>query len=236
MFKIMTLNLWCYYDWENRKDAILSLVNEQNPDCIALQEVQTNFAFSAYPQSDFIANSCGYDYRVFAPTYARDSQIDRGGKRNQRTSYGRAFISKYPIVSSEGYFLQQYPDHDEANSVLFCKVEVGGIRIDICNVHFANSDKHSDLHLNELMDICEKRQLQPILLGDFNNFDLGAYKNTRLKDYILSTDIVDYVSMPKDNGTLDYVAVPSSQYTLKDVLCSDKYVSDHRALLASIDW
>lgn len=235
MLKLMTLNLWGYHDWGNRKDNILSLVSEQNPDCIALQEVQTNLAFSEYPQSDFIAEHCNYKYKLFAPTYPRNNQIDQSGNRTQRTSYGLAFLSKYPIISAETYFLKLYPDHDEECSVLFCKVDANGAQVDICNVHFANSDKHSDLHLNELMDLCEKRKLQPILLGDFNNFDLGTYKSTRLKDYTLSTDVANYISMLKDNGTLDYIAVPSSQYTLKDVTCPDEYVSDHRALIATVD-
>lgn len=71
MFKAMTLNLWGYHDWDNRMDGLVALVKQEAPDCIALQEVLTNHAFSDYPSSDFIADSCGYTYRVFAPTYPR---------------------------------------------------------------------------------------------------------------------------------------------------------------------
>lgn len=230
----MTLNLWVYYDWETRKDNITTLVKNHNPDFIALQEVQTNLAFSDYPQSDFVAGS-DYTYRIFAPTYARNNQLDTNGEHTQRTSYGLAFISKYPILSAETYFLRRYPDHDEENSVLFCTVDFNGTQVAFCAVHFANSDKHSDLHINELMDLCDKRKIKPILLGDFNNFNLGAYKATRLKDYTISTDIATYMSMPKDNGTLDYIAVPSNSYKLANVLCPDMYVSDHRALIATIE-
>lgn len=234
MLRIMTLNMWGYYEWENRKAALLSLVNAQKPACIALQEVQLNHAFSHYPESDFIADNCGYQYRIFAPTYPRNNQIDQTGVRNQRTSYGLAFLSKYPIISAETHYLRRYPDHDEECSVVFCKIAVDGVTIDICVVHFANSDKHSDLHLNELMDVCEQRNQQPIILGDFNNFNLAAYKETRLKDYTLSTDSAEYISMPKDNGTLDYIVAPTYRYALSDIHCAPEYVSDHRALLATV--
>jgi endonuclease/exonuclease/phosphatase family metal-dependent hydrolase len=236
MFTMMTLNLWCYFDWDNRKNALYSLVDDLSPDFIAFQETQTNLSFSHFPQSDSIADSGGYKYRVFAPTYRRDGQIDRDGGMTQEVSYGLAFISKYPIISSETYFLRQHPDHDEACSVLFCTVDVHGKPIDICNVHFGNSDLFSDLHFNEVMDLCEKRGKTPILLGDFNHFHLDVYKQNRLKNYSLTTDVVEYESMPKDHGTLDYIVVPSAKYTFKEVVCPDVYVSDHRAVFVRIDW
>jgi endonuclease/exonuclease/phosphatase family metal-dependent hydrolase len=230
----MTLNLWCYFDWENRKENITSVIKGLNPDVVAFQEAQTNHSFSPLPQSDFIADNCDFRYKVAAPTYKRDGQIDKQGGMTQETSFGLALISKYPIISSETYFLRQHPDHDEACSVLFVKLDVNGKELDVCNVHFGNSNLFSDLHLNELMDLCEERKIKPILLGDFNIFDLSAYKKSRLKNYILSTDVAEYVSMPKNNGTLDYIAVPSSEYTIKNVSCSQEYVSDHRALFAEV--
>lgn len=233
--KLMTLNLWCYFDWINRKDTIVSLVNKELPDVIAFQEAQTNHSFSPLPQSDFIADECDYKYRVFAPTYKRDDQIDKDGGMTQETSFGLALISKFPILSSETYFLRQHPDHDEACSVLFVKLDVNGKQVDLCDVHFGNSDLFSDLHLNELMDVCEERKLKPIILGDFNHFNLAVYKENRLKDYTLSTDIANYESMPKNSGTLDYIVAPKETYSLDNVTCPDDYVSDHRALLATIE-
>lgn len=231
--KLMTLNLWCYFDWNNREENIHSLINGEAPDIIAFQEAQTNHSFSPNPQSDTIADVCGYKYRTFAPTYGRDGQIDKHGEMNQRSSYGLALISKHPIVASETYFLRQHPDHDEACSVLFSKIEIEGRVINLCNVHFGNSDLFSDLHLNELIDLCEKRNVKPIILGDFNIFDLSAYSKTRLKNYTISTDITNYESMPKNGGTLDYIAAPK-EYQITNVVCPDTYVSDHRALVANV--
>jgi endonuclease/exonuclease/phosphatase family metal-dependent hydrolase len=233
--KIMTLNLWCYFDWNSRKDNITTLIRDESPDFVAFQETQTNHAFSPYPQSDFIASVCDYKYRIFAPMYKRDGQIDRDGNMNQETSYGLALISKHPIISVETYFLRRHPDYDEETSVLFCKLDIDGHMVDVCNVHFGNSDLFSSLHLNELMDLCEQRGIEPIIIGDFNNFDLAAYKKNRLANYQITTEIKDYESMPKNNGTLDYIVVPVAQYSIENVSCPDLYVSDHRAVVAEVD-
>lgn len=232
--KLMTLNLWCYFDWTSRKDNITKLIFTHDPDIIAFQEVQTNKSFSDNPQPYDIADTCDYKYRVFAPTYNRDGQISVDGQMNQLASFGLGLISKYPIISAETYFLRQHPDHDEAYSVMICKIEIDGVIVDICNVHFGNSDLYADLHLNELMDLFEARKIRPILLGDFNIWKLDAYKQNRLAGYGLTTDVAEYESMPKNSGTLDYIAAPADAYTIKDVYCPTEYVSDHRALLATL--
>ncbi len=236
MFKVMTLNLWGYHEWDKRTENLVSLVNQEAPDCIALQEVLTNHAFSNFPSSDFIANNCGYKHRVFAPTYPRNNSKDREGNRTQRASYGQAFLSQHPIVSSESYFLRLYPEHPEENTVLFCSVDIDGTIVDFANVHFANSSKFSDLHLRELMELLEKRQSQPIILGDFNVWrrDMAAYKETVLKGFASSSEVAEYISSPADNDSLDYIVMPESKYKLNAVHCPDIFVSDHKALLASI--
>lgn len=235
MLKAMTLNLWCYFDWENRKDNITSLIKSESPDFVAFQEAQTNHAFSAFPQSDYIADATGHKYRVFAPMYKRDDQIDKAGNMTQETSYGLALISKHPVISVESYFLRRHPDYDEETSILLCKISVNDKIIDVCNVHFGNSDLFSDLHINELMNLCKERDIEPIILGDFNNFNLSTYKQDRLRNYTITSEVADYESMPKNNGTLDYIVVPSSEYAITGVVCPDIYVSDHRALIADIN-
>ena len=236
MLKIMSLNLWRYYEWDDRVDNIIALINKESPDCIAFQEVLTNHAFSDFPATDFIADKCGYKYRAFAPTLARHKTRDRDGNHTQLASEGQAFLSKYPIVASESYFLTYHPEYPEEKAVLFCTVEVDGKRIETCNVHFANSDVAFS-NLDQLLELVEKRQMQPIILGDFNIYKLAERKekNQLLQNYSLSSEITDYVSYPDDKDSLDYIAVPSSKFKLVDVTCPDTHVSDHRALIATID-
>lgn len=51
----------------------------------------------------------------------------------------------------------------------------------------------------------------------------------------MSTDVARYISSPADNNTLDYIVVPASVYVLGKVTCPKSYVSDHRAVVATID-
>lgn len=237
MPKVMTLNLWRYHDWDKRIDNIVPLVQKEAPDCIAFQEVLTNHAFYDFSSADLIADTCGYQYRSFTPTLVRNNSKDRDGNRTQRASEGQAFISKKPIIRSEGYFLKYYPEYPEEKTVQFCSVESDDAVVDLCNIHLANSEV-AYKHLDELLQLVKTRKTAPIILGDFNIYKLAQYKdnNPLLKDYSLSTEILEYISFPEDNDTLDYIAAASSKFSLSSVKCSDIYASDHKAVIADISF
>ena len=235
MFKTMTLNLFRYHDWDKRKNNIVTLVTDREPDIVMMQEVLTNQAFSDRPQSDFVANECDYKYRAFAPTLIRMNSRDKDGNRNQQASEGQACISKHPIVSTENYFLKQYPDYPEDISVQFCSIEVSDELLELCNVHFANNHI-AYKQLDELLELIDKRQITPIILGDFNIYKLAAYKekSRHLKSYQISSEVTKYISYEADDESLDYIAVPESKYEIEDVTCPELYVSDHKAVIATI--
>lgn len=150
-----------------------------------------------------------------------------------RQSHGLAIISRHPIAAHEGHALKQHPDHDEKCAILFTKLAIDDRIVDICNVHFGNSDLFSDLHIKECMAVCANRGVLPIIMGDFNNFRLQDYSASQLKDYIIGTDVAPYISMPKNDGTLDYIVTPSSM-KMGDIRCPSAYVSDHRPVLANV--
>ena len=237
MFKIMTLNLWRYYEWDDRIGAIISLINHEQPDCIAFQEVLTNHAFSDFPASDLIADKCGYKFRAFAPTLARHKTRDKEGNHTQLASEGQAYISRVPIIKSESYFLTYHPEYPEEKTVFFCTLEIDGQQVEVCNVHFANSDV-AYMQLDQLLELIDKRHAQPIILGDFNIYKLASYKdkNKLLKNYVLSSELKDYVSYLPDEDSLDYIAVPRSRFSLSDVECPSEHVSDHRAVIATVSY
>ncbi len=234
MITTMTLNLWSYHDWKNRKDNVISVIKKLNPDILALQEVQINPSFTVFPQSKIIANLCGYNHHVFAPACVKDKQISISGKATQRATHGLAILSKYPIPSTEAHFLCKHPDHKEPCIVLFADIDINDHLVSVCNVHFGNSDLFADLHLKETMALCKTRRIQPIIQGDFNIYDLSVYRNNELKGYQFSSDELAYRSMPKDNGTLDYIIAPSSGCRINTVVCPEDYISDHRAVFASL--
>ena len=233
MVKLMTLNLWGYEQWDTRKDAISSLIRKQSPDIVALQEVQLDIARSSTSQAAYLAEAGGFQYVVYAPSL-RTARHPRGKSLTQGYSHGLALLSKHPILSSESYLLSQGADFKEPCSVLFATVEESGEKTELCNVHFGNTDNESSEHLKELLEVCAARNSRPIIFGDFNIFGLGSNGQDNLLDnYILSSSQLDYISIPKNNDTLDYIAVPE-EYSFASVSCPDDKVSDHRAVIAEI--
>lgn len=230
MAKIMSLNLWGYEDWNNRKDNIVSLLNYERPDVIALQEVRLlHDSPMQISQSNFITKVCGLPYYVFAPTYRRTNL-------KSDVSHGLAFYSKYPINSVEIYHLKQGEGFKEKCSALIISLEINGKAVDICNVHFGNTDKESDLHIKEFIGFLKHRGLRPIIMGDFNIINIDNYLGTSLlAGYVSSSQCLNYVSMPKINNRLDYIIAPEAKYKMSEVRCSEAYVSDHRALFAEIN-
>lgn len=235
MFKVMTINLWRYHDWDVRLANIIALLTAEAPDVVAFQEVQTNHAYHDVPSSAVIAERCGYSYHVFSPTLARHDARDRSGEHTQLASEGQAFISKLPLLSAESYFLTYRPEYPEEKAVLFATFEVDGRPVRLCNLHLANSDTAYP-QLDQVLSLITQRQTPTLLLGDFNIYSLPDYKqvNKLLQDYTVSTEITDYISYPEDNDTLDYIVASTTTLSLSDIQCHTTYVSDHRAVSATV--
>jgi endonuclease/exonuclease/phosphatase family metal-dependent hydrolase len=231
MIKLMSLNIWGYEDWSNRKNNLENLMESKQPDIIALQEVRLlHDSTSQIAQSSFISKVSKLPYSIFAPTYRREDP-------NTDVSHGLAFYSKYPILSVEIYHLKQGLDFHEKCSVLLVSLKIDGRTIEFCNVHFGNTDKESDLHIRELIQVLHHRKSSPIIMGDFNIFNIDTYLDKKLLvEYAASSQYLDYISIPKNNGRLDYILAPKEKYTISSVQCPETYVSDHRALFAEIDF
>ena len=52
--KLLTLNLWRYYDFENRIDNIISEIKKLQPDIIFFQEVHIDETISYFSQVELI--------------------------------------------------------------------------------------------------------------------------------------------------------------------------------------
>jgi len=234
MIKLMTLNLWGYEQWDAREKAVLSLMKRQSPDIIALQEVRFDATKALISQAAYLAREGGFPYVIYTPSF-REGRHPRQRTLIEGYSHGLALLSKHPIVSSELYLLSQGVNFYEPYSTLFATIGIDGQMIDICNVHFGNTDQESSEHLEELVKLCVSRGNQPIIMGDFNIFKLSEYSNNALLgSYTLSSDKLEYISIPKNNVTLDYVAIPEKYY-FKSVTCPEDEVSDHRAVVAEIE-
>jgi endonuclease/exonuclease/phosphatase family metal-dependent hydrolase len=230
--KLMTLNLWCYFDWDNRVSNIDTLIENESPDIVAFQEVQINTQFTSEPSSRTLTRH-KYPYHLYEPAWGVTEFMPYDEHSMSRQSHGLAIASRYPILSHEVIRLTQHEGREEPAIALLCKLAIDGTETYVCNVHFDNTDPTSEAHLKELMGYLAERHTEPIMLGDFNNFNLTKFSSSVLKDYTISTEISEYTSIPKNNGTLDYIVVPKPG-VIESVRCPEIYVSDHRPVVATI--
>lgn len=227
---IATLNLWRYYQWEERQSKIIRLFKDYKSDIIALQEVQINRSFSNKSQAENLAKALDYPHFIFAPTMIKKNQTSKSGKANVKATHGLAVLSKFPILSYESIRLTQHELDPEPRNIVLAKIDTGDRIIDICNVHFSNNNEWADKHMRETLLICQDRNIRPIVLGDFNLYSVNEYLD-RLTNYHISSIEFEYTSYPKDKGSLDYIISP---FKFQDFICQEDTVSDHRALIAKL--
>lgn len=227
---LASLNLWCFYDWENRLPSIIKLLKEVKPDILFTQETQRNTAIDPRSQIEIINAELGYPYSVFAPADIKHQQKDK--TYEYPVEHGLGILSQWPI-KTEIIPLTKAEGDKEKRILLKCDAMINNQTYPMINVHFSNSDAWAESHFIETMKILQQENSKPILAGDFNIFDITKYKKLYGESHISSSEGCDYVSYPKDKTSFDYVLLPRT-HQLESFVCRDEYVSDHRMIVAKI--
>lgn len=233
MIKIFDLNLWRYNDFENRISSIVKNIENLQPDIIFLQETQLDLRYSTITQEEIIKNKLSADYRYSLHSTIYKKEYQRGQKLEKSIDHGMGIISKHPILNSFEYYLKQDDKNTEPRSILFFDLEINNIIHKFINIHFTNSEELAKKELHEVFNLLKYRAETRIMVGDFNLFNMSDYLKEN-NDYLLSHDFKKYVSFPKDSGTLDYILIPKNYY-FNRLECLEDYMSDHRALFASVN-
>jgi endonuclease/exonuclease/phosphatase family metal-dependent hydrolase len=238
--KILSLNLWRYYDWKKRFNNIVRNVLEKNPDVIFLQEVQLDKNVSYLSQVEILKEELKeYKYSVFSTTLVKTHQ--RGQKLEYPIQHGMAVLSKYPIKNSFNYFLNLAEDEKESRSILCFDIEKDKKIVKMANIHFGNREDWAKEQLEEFIHFMYYRKEQRIMAGDFNLFKMPDYQDI-FEGYRLSYDFKKYKSfsesyengkMVKKDGTLDYILIPEN-YHFEKLEVINEYLSDHNALYVEI--
>jgi len=230
MTSILTLNLWRYYDFETRLPNIVKAVKAKKPDIIFLQEVQIDSAVSSFSQVEIIKKQLPeYPYSVHSTIYRKEFQ--QGQKLDMPIQHGMAILSKHPILNSFEYYVIKNEGEEESRSILCFDVEINSTIFKFANIHFANKEEWAKKQCEEFINFIHTRGEKRVLAGDFNMFKLTEHN--LLHGYKLSYAYKAYDSYPKDNGCLDYVAIPDNLDFIKVELLED-YLSDHKGLLVDV--
>ena len=229
-FIIASLNLWCFSEWDTRLPAIVKLLKEINPDILFTQETQRNIAIDPRNQIEIINAELGYPYHIFAPADIKTTRKDVTYKFP--VEHGLGVLSKWPVIT-ETIQLKKSEDDKEKRIILTCEIDMGGVKHLLANLHFSNSDMWAENHFKETLKILNQKNITPILVGDFNIYNIVKYKDLYDSQYISSSELYHYVSYPNDNASLDYILLPQ-QYEFEDFSCRSEYVSDHRMIVAKV--
>ena len=233
--KILTLNMWRYYDWKKRKPILIKLLKKENPDVICFQEAIKN-------QVKELSSFLGYEHFAYGKL-AKIKKDRRGRKFKKDIWFGNAIISKYPIKKNKKVLLQHYPKNNDKRSLGFLSVQIVIEKelIDILSVHFLNNEKSSILNLLETLKWVKKNKLKPIIAGDFNIIKTNNLKKLASKDYEISYYKKKYLSYPVNRFsynrvpvTLDYIISHKKKFKMGKVKCVKTKASDHNAVISEV--
>ena len=225
--RITSLNLRGFFDWEQRSVRVADFLRRTDPDVILFQEVVYLPDESPFSPVALLNRSLGYPYSHSAITRLQDSPT-YGVYRE-----GLAVLSRLPVTTTEALVLR-HEDHDPHQRIVqLVDVRDGAATHRLADVHLSVRDDFALHHLQEVLALLASRGEQRIIGGDFNINHLEQHRALWHDDYVLTSEIEQYVSYPHSKQANDYFLVPRS-YAIDGMRLSTGDLSDHRALTVDL--
>ena len=238
--KVLTINIWRYYEWEKRKEKLINFIKDQNTDIVFLQEVAYDDRLKDKwgNQVEEINEKVKYPSSIFGKLMEMKKWHDK--PIDFIMFYGFGILSRYPIKHSEVITLPPVEKNKKCG-FMYVIIETPKGNIDLINVHFENTNKGSKEHLRQTLDWCKKRKIKPIIAGDFNMKVIEYLKELAEEDYEISYLFKPYKSfMPTEFShdkipiTLDYIITHKEKFKFISVECINNDISDHNPVVAEV--
>ena len=213
-------------------EAIVKVIKAENPDLVALQEVDFNTERSGEGnQAELIAEALDMEYY-----FAKAIYYDNG-------EYGNAILSKFPIKNSEILALPNHPEDNTENRV----VALGLIEINAnqnilfgsTHLDYKTDSKSRILQVKKLIEMASEWNEPLILGGDFNdgpNSETIQLLDSELKRTCKTCPPTIPVENPKRAIDFIYYKHPQAKFQVKShKVIPEEYASDHRPVFAEID-
>jgi endonuclease/exonuclease/phosphatase family metal-dependent hydrolase len=237
--KIITINVWRYYEWEKRKQKLINFLKKENADVVLFQEVASSEKSIWDNQIVEINKELNYPYFAFEKlvkmTKWHEEPID------YEMYYGFGILSKYKIKEKKLVKLKHVLKEKDFG-FMHCVIEINNKDFNFLNVHLENTDDGSKKQLKEILEFCKKENIFPIIAGDFNMKNTETLKELAGKNYEISYFVKPYFSfMPtefsnnKEPITLDYIIIDKNKFKIEEVKCLEDSPSDHRPIVATIE-
>ena len=237
--KVITINVWRYYEWEKRKDKLIDFLKKENADIILFQEAASSERFAWKNQIEEINENLNYRSFAFEKLVKMTKWYEE--PIDYEMYYGFGILSKYEIKKSELIKLSHVMKEKDFG-FMHIVVEKNKKNFDFLSVHFENTDEGSKQQLKETLNWCEKKKISPIIAGDFNMKDTNTLGEIASGNYEISYFVKKYFSfMPtefsnnKEPITLDYIIVKKTKFKIKKVQCVEDSPSDHKPIICEIE-
>ncbi len=239
--KILTTNIWRYYEWKKRKEKVIEFLKKQNADIVFLQEVAYDERLKNKWQNQI--EEINEQIKYPSSSFGKLMEMEEWHKKpiNWIMYYGFGILSKYPIKISEVIILPPV-EKNKKFGFMHVVIETTNGDVDLINVHFENTDKGSKEHLKQTLEWCKRNRIKPIIAGDFNMKIIEDLKEVAEESYQISYLVKPYKSFMPTNFshnkiplTLDYVMVNKNKFKMKDVECIENDISDHNPLIAKVN-
>jgi len=232
--KILTINVWRYHEWEKRKEKLINFLKNEKADVILFQEIA---CYEKQNKNQLEEINWKVKYPSFS--FGKLMEIKKDNELIEPQFYGFGILSKYPIKHSKVFTLPQV-EKNKKFGFMHIVIETQKEKLDLVNVHFENTDKGSKEHLKKTLEWCKKKEIKPIIAGDFNIKKVNELKKFA-NDYEISYFIKPYKSFPtnflhdKTPLTLDYIIIHKQKFKFKKIECANVNISNHKPIVAEIE-
>ena len=210
-------------------DAIAAVINKQQPDIVALQEVDVNTRRSGLNEASLLAEKTKMNF-YFAKAIDHD-----GG------DYGVAILSKYSLSNGTTHKLPTLAGtNGEPRVLATANITVNGKKLTIACTHLdaQRNDTNRVLQVNTIADILQKEQNPVILAGDLNAPPGSTVINTLDKHFLRTClqNCAFTIPVTVPTKEIDFIAVkPSDAFSIQSHrVIEEKYASDHFPVVAHL--
>lgn len=204
-------------------DAIAKAIRDQNPDLVALQEVDVNTARSGkFNQAEEIAKKLGMNF-----FFAKAIDYDGG-------EYGVAILSKYPMSQTK---INRLPTEastkGEPRVLASAKITFPDgtvIRFGSTHLDAQKGAVNREMQIIEINRLSAEENLPFIIAGDFNSVPGSRVIDLLDHSFTRTCQQCDFtVPVINPNKTIDFIAfTPKSKFNVQSTLVvPERYASDH---------
>lgn len=215
-------------------DAIANVITKQQPDLVALQEVdvKTSRSGKTINEAAEIAKKTGMEHYFFAKSIDYD-----GGE------YGVAILSKFPL---QQMMINKLPTEESTGgehrvlATTIVQLSNGKKIIFACtHLDAQKTDTNRILQINKIIELIGAASAQPVIIaGDFNATPGSSTINV-LDKYFIRSCVSCGFTIPSVNPTktIDFIAYrPSGKFAVKKhEVVNEGYASDHLPVFAILE-